>query len=85
MPSSGLPAACCAPPAPLAQTAAPAAAGEPAHGAAIVPHKGSGFVFGHPSGPTMQPHSAEGQGSLFDMGCIKAEGVGAAQKGAGGS
>eukprot|EP00967_Tisochrysis_lutea_P093598 scaffold135551_cov20-Tisochrysis_lutea.AAC.1 len=35
MPSSGLPAACCAPPAPLAQTAAPAAAGEPAHGAAI--------------------------------------------------
>eukprot|EP00983_Pelagomonas_calceolata_P022731 715505-Pelagomonas_calceolata.AAC.1 len=33
---------------------------------------------GWPSGLTMQPRAPKGQGSLFNMGCTKAEGFGAA-------
>eukprot|EP00983_Pelagomonas_calceolata_P019801 624858-Pelagomonas_calceolata.AAC.3 len=32
-----------------------------------------------PSGPAMQPCAPKGQGSLFDKGCTRAEGFGAAQ------
>eukprot|EP00983_Pelagomonas_calceolata_P089542 1157323-Pelagomonas_calceolata.AAC.1 len=41
------------------------------------------FIFSHPSGRTMQLCAPKGQGSLFDMGCTKSEGFGAAQHGGG--
>eukprot|EP00983_Pelagomonas_calceolata_P070201 1150689-Pelagomonas_calceolata.AAC.5 len=44
----------------------------------MMPRKGSRFMFSHPWGPTMQPCAPKGQGSLFNMGCTKAEGFGAA-------
>eukprot|EP00983_Pelagomonas_calceolata_P025013 786249-Pelagomonas_calceolata.AAC.2 len=54
-------------------------------GMEIRPHKGFRSEFSHPSGPTMQPCALKGQGSLFDTGCTKAEGFGAAQLAAAGS
>eukprot|EP00983_Pelagomonas_calceolata_P071027 1151027-Pelagomonas_calceolata.AAC.2 len=47
------------------------------------PRKGSRFIFSHPSGSIIQPCSTKGHGSLFDMGCTKAVGFGAAQHGGG--
>eukprot|EP00983_Pelagomonas_calceolata_P048014 1140881-Pelagomonas_calceolata.AAC.2 len=39
----------------------------------VRPRKGSRIMFSHPKGPTMQPCAPKEQGSLFDMGCTKAE------------